>query len=74
MPLESSFLNSMVPTGPSVTARSCVLSSNIIGRSNTSNSRTPSGPNLASEGASICTAPSCSASISSPSLYSVEFG
>ena len=30
------------------------------------------GPNLASDGASICTAPSCNASISSLSLYSVE--
>ena len=46
----------------------------MYGRSNTSNSRTPSGPNLASDGASICTEPSDSASISSPSLYSVEFG
>ena len=35
----------------------------------------PSGPNLASDGASSCTcSPSDSASISSPSLYSVEFG
>src|SRR3569833_473513 len=44
------------------------------GRSKTSNSFTPSGPNLASDGASICTAPSCSASISSLSLYSVLLG
>jgi PAS domain-containing protein len=44
------------------------------GRSKTSNSFTPSGPNLASDGASICTAPSCSASISSLSLYSVAVG
>src|SRR4030095_5507462 len=44
------------------------------GRSNTSNSRTPSGPNFASEGASIWTEPSCSASISSPSLNSELFG
>jgi hypothetical protein len=34
----------------------------------------PSGPNLASEGASICTAPSCRASSSSLSLYSVLLG
>ena len=46
----------------------------MYGRSNTSNSRTPSGPNLASDGASICTEPSCSASISSPSLNSELFG
>src|SRR5438105_15534990 len=46
----------------------------MYGRSYTSNSRTPSGPNLATDGASICTDPSCSASISSPSLYSWLLG
>ncbi len=46
----------------------------MYGRSNTSNSRAPSGPNLASEGASICTEPNCSASISSPSLKSELLG
>ena len=46
----------------------------MYGRSNTSNSRTPSGPNFATEGASIWTEPSCSASISSPSLNSELFG
>src|SRR5437867_3228546 len=46
----------------------------MYGRSNTSNSRTPSGPNFATDGANICTEPSCSASISSPSLNSELFG
>src|SRR6476469_9614625 len=46
----------------------------MYGRSNTSNSRAPSGPNFASEGARICTDPNCSASISSPSLNSALFG
>ncbi len=68
MPLGSSFLNSAMPAGPPVTLCSSSKLSNMNGRSNTSNSRTPSGPNLASDGASICTEPSDSASISSPSL------
>ena len=74
MPLDSSFLNSALPAGPSVTLCSSSLLSNMYGRSNTSNSRAPSGPNLASDGASRCTDPSDSASSSSPSLYSVELG
>jgi len=74
MPLLSSFLNSDIPTGPAVTLCSSVRSSNMNGRSNTSKARTPSGPNLASEGASICTEPNCRASISSPSLNSELLG
>ncbi len=68
MPFVSSFLNSIAPTGPSSTFSSAARSGKMYGRSNTSNSLTPSGPNFASDGASICTAPSCSASISSLSL------
>ena len=46
MPLLSSFLNSSAPTGPSVTLCSSSRLSKMYGRSNTSNSRTPSGPEL----------------------------
>src|SRR5574343_614552 len=46
----------------------------MYGRSKTSNSLAPSGPNLARLGASIWTAPSCRASSSSLSLYSWLFG
>ena len=73
MPFDSSFLNSIVPTAPVVTRSSAARSGKMYGRSKTSNSFTPSGPNFASDGASIWTAPSCSASISSLSLKSTEF-
>src|SRR6266513_4817685 len=46
----------------------------MYGRSKISNSRTPSGPNFDTDGASICTLPSCSICISSPSLKSWLFG
>src|SRR3954452_20714549 len=72
MPLGASRPISFLPSAPPVTLRSAALSGRMYGRSNTSNSLTPSGPNLASDGASICTAPICSASSSSLSLYSVE--
>ncbi len=74
MPFDSSFLNSALPTGPSVTLCRSSKLSNMYGRSKISNSRAPSGPNFDTEGASICTDPSCSASISSPSLNSWLFG
>src|SRR5471030_395871 len=74
MPLGSSMRNMPLPISPSVTLYSAVLLENRNGKSKASNSFTPSGPNLASDGASICTAPSCNASSSSLSLYSWLFG
>ncbi len=74
MPLGSSLAKRSLPNGPSVTARKAFVSLNRNGRSNTSNSLAPRGPNFDSDGASICTEPSCSASISSLSLYSWLFG
>ena len=68
MPLPESLPSRSLPIAPSVTLRSAALSPNTNGRSKISNSLAPNGPNLASEGASICTAPSCSASSSSLSL------
>ena len=47
MPFGSSSLSSALPIGPSVTLRSAALSGSMYGRSNTSNSLTPIGPNLA---------------------------
>ena len=68
MPFGSSLAMSDLPIGPSATRWNAASSGNTYGRSKTSNSFTPNGPNFASDGASICTAPSCSASISSLSL------
>src|SRR3990167_4000811 len=69
MPLGSSLAIKLAPTGPWVILCRSAVSSKMKGKSNASNSFTPSGPNLANEGASICTEPICRASISSLSLY-----
>src|SRR3954453_9062289 len=74
MPLESSLLNSHLPTSPFITLAYVASSGKRFGRSSASNSLAPSGANFAVEGASICTEPSCSASISSLSLNNDEFG
>src|SRR5215217_78149 len=53
MPLGSSSLSSRLPRAPSVTRRSATLSGKMNGRSNTSNSLTPIGPNLEFDGAKL---------------------
>src|SRR5215475_10191342 len=53
MPLGSSSLSSFLPNGPSVTRRSVTLSGRMNGRSNTSNSLMPMGPNLEFDGAEL---------------------
>src|SRR5256885_2110762 len=72
MPLASSSFKSLAPSGPSVTLRNVARSGRMYGRSNTSNSLTPIGPNFEFEGASICTAPAAQLPISCASGTNTE--
>ena len=68
MPLVSSLSNSRLPIAPVRHLAERRLVGQDVGKIEHLELPPPSGPNLASEGASICTAPNCSASTSSLSL------
>src|SRR5438046_3699046 len=74
MPCGSSFFMRLIAAFDLYARCTASMSGNRYGRSNTSNSGMPAGPNLPGTGASICTEPIFSASSSSASLNSMLFG